>query len=78
MKLVEGTCVEDPKQLQSISPVDAINETPLAINKKRESTKANVLVYENVSGELVLDQSSQTVHSKHKLSTKVETMILKE
>ena len=34
-------------------------------------------VYENSTGKLVLDKSSQTVYSKFELSEKVETMILK-
>lgn len=48
---------EDPEPLESISPVEAIDE------ECDESTKANVLVYENLSGMLVSDQSSQTVYS---------------
>ena len=34
-------------------------------------------VYENSTGNLVLDNSSQTVYSKFELSEKVETMTLK-
>ena len=34
-------------------------------------------MYENLSEKLVSDQESQTVYSKYELSTKVETMILK-
>ena len=34
-------------------------------------------MYENSTGKLVLDNSSQTVYSKFELSEKVETMTLK-
>ena len=59
--------------LESGSTVDAM------VNESTIDEECNVMphVYQNSTGKLVADQGSQTLHSKYKLSAKVETMILK-
>lgn len=79
-KLHNKTCGEQLLDyclvLESGSTVDAI------LNKLNESLtneecNATPHVYEHSTGKLVSDQGSQTLYSKYELSTKVETMILK-
>ena len=82
VKLVEGNCAgklfndcvptDDLEQLDFASKADAIDDSGSTMNGCVVTP-----VYENSTGKRVLDNSSQTVYSKFKLSAKVETMILK-
>ena len=82
LKLVEGNCAgkvfkdcvptDDLEQLDFGSKADAIDGSGSMMNGCVVTP-----VYENSTGKRVLDNSSQTVYSKFKLSKKVETVILK-
>ena len=82
MKLVDGKCagklfndcvpIDDLEQLDFTSKADAIDDSGPTMNGCVVTP-----VYENSTGKLVLDNSSQTVYSKFELSAKVATMILK-
>ena len=80
MKLVDGNCTDklfnDCVQTDDLEQLDFTSKAD-AIHNSGSTIMVVTPVYENSTGKLVLDNSSQTVYSKFELSDKVETMILK-
>ena len=79
MKLVEGNCAG--KLFNDCAPTDDLEQLGFtlkadAIENSRSTMSGCVVmsVYENSTGKLVLDNSSQIVYSKFELSAKVKRL----